>query len=457
MISTVKKYFKNRYFTAVCCTAALFFALYLIFNILYPWRGDDFLIRYTLRTSTPWDMIVDSYFNWTLRLGNVIGSFVECCPKTVFNIFNSIVQTALIFFIAAVALGRTPDIRERRDALTVLFSAGLAVFVCRPADTVYWVPGAVLYSWAAPVYLGCCLYLLRCEERKASLHLKEYWLLALLGFCSGYANENVALAGILFLAVRMCFKKSAPLAVTLGAWTLGAVFLFTTPGAVKRIADVSGGTADAGLSIWVMFSKLPEIAAFYIGSSVVPLAALAVTLLFTWRNIGRKTLLRSGSVFGLSVFAALVFAGCPLPPMRSYYVCSLLVILSCVILFCGADISRRKQLLLSVFALTSGAAMLLSSLPDFVKIHRDETERTHLITGQKRNRVQLVTVPEHRVLRRSFLQYVFIEDIAADPEFWLNRNAALYYGVPQIRTVPGKEAVPLYRKKFLQITGKGDK
>ena len=101
--------------------------------------------------------------------------------------------------------------------------------------------------------------------------------------------------------------------------------------------------------------------------------------------------------------------------------------------------------------------MLLSSLPDFIKIHRDETERTHLITGQKRNHVQLVTVPEHRVLRRSFLQYVFIEDIAADPEFWLNRNAALYYGVPQIRTVPGKEAVPLYRKKFLQITGKGDK
>ena len=456
MLSVVFKHLKNKYVAVSCAAAVLFFLIYAVFNALYPWRGDDFLCHYMARSQTPFEMISDSYFNWTLRFGNVVCAFIECCQsKTLFNILNSLVQTALIWLICAVALDRKPDICRRDDALALLFAAGASVFVCRPADTVYWVPGAVLYSWAAVVYLACWLVLRKIEKQGANCSAGKLLLLVVLGFCSGYANENVALAGVLLLTVRSFFKPSKPLFFTLAGVISGAVFLFTTPGTVKRVASVAGQNSQ--LTVSGMFAKIPEIAAFYIASSLIPLVILFVVLMICFRKTDRRSITAAAVSMGLSLFAALVFAGCPLPPMRSYYVCSLLVILSSCILFCRADISGKKRLFTASGAVAAGILMLLCAFPDFIMIYQDEVERHKLIAEQKLAGAEVVCVPEHRVLRRSFLQYIFIEDMAADPEFWLNRNAALYFDVKKIRVIPGGRPVTPYRQIFLKLTGTEEK
>ena len=95
--------------------------------------------------------------------------------------------------------------------------------------------------------------------------------------------------------------------------------------------------------------------------------------------------------------------------------------------------------------------MLAFAVPDFINIHRDECLRNQLVAEQKAREVEVVTVPEHRTLRRSFLQYVFIEDISSDPEFWLNKHAAQYYQVKAIKSVPGKEKTPLFRERFIRL------
>ena len=430
---------------------SIYFLLYLVCNTLYPWRGDDFMCHYLARTQTPFQMIADGYLNWTLRLGNIISTFIEfCSSKILFNILNSVVQIALIWLLAGTALGRTLDVKKSEDLLLMLFAAGISVFVCRPADTVYWVPGAVLYSWAAVVYTSCYLILLANEKRKSN-GAANLLLLVFIGFCSGYSNENVALTLILFLGVRAFLKPSRALFYTLGGVIAGAGLLFTTPGAVKRIASEAG--TDFHLSPLSMLAKVPEIIAFYIGSSIIPLAVLGVMAIICFRKVDRTTLVRAGICLGLSVFAALVFAGCPLPPMRSYYVCSILVVLSSCILFQGAKLSLKSRSIIAFASATCGLLMLLSSLPDFCKIYQDEQTRSRLITKQKQQGVDIVCVPEHRILRRSFLQYIFIEDITDDPDFFLNKYAALYYDVKKIKSIPGKEQVPLFRQKFLQMIG----
>ena len=404
---------------------------------------------YQLRTMSPFALIKLSYLHWTLRLGNVVCSFFGVSSsKIIFDIINSFIQVLIIYMISGTAIGRFPDIRQKRDALLVVFASALSVFVCRPADTVYWVPGATLYSWAAVVYLGLYLYLLRCE-RQCKNSVSTLLSLAVLGFFAGYCNENTALAGLLFLAARAVWKPSGKVFVSLAGYFAGAVFLFTTPGAVTRIASMQNG--DTKLPITSMFDKLPEIAGFYLGSSIIPLAVLFILALFFGRKCNKSLLLRAAVALGLSIFAALVYAGCPLPPMRSYYACNLLVMVSCCILFDGAVSKEKHKIILSLASLCCGAVMLAFAVPDFINIHRDECLRNQLVAEQKAREVEVVTVPEYRTLRRSFLQYVFIEDISSDPEFWLNKHAAQYYQVKAIKSVPGKEKTPLFRERFIRL------
>ncbi|MBR7119067.1 MAG: hypothetical protein IKC77_02610 [Lentisphaeria bacterium] len=451
--SRYRKIFSNRFLCAAVAVTVCFLLFYLAANLLYPWRGDDFVRLYLLRTKSAFDLVKDSYLYWTLRLGNVICAFFGVVKsKIIFDIVNPFIQVVIFYLLAGTALGRFPDIRQKRDALLVIFASGLSVFVCRPADTVYWVPGATLYSWAAVVYLGFYLYLLRCEGQSKN-SVPALLALAVFGFFAGYCNENIALAGLFFLAVRAVLKPSKKVFASLAGYFGGAVFLFTTPGALTRVASMQNGSTK--LPISSMFGKLPEIAGFYIGSSIIPLAVLFILAVLFGRKCGKTVLLRAAAALGLSMFAALVYAGCPLPPMRSYYACNLLVMVSCCILFDGAVSNEKNKIIISLASLFCGAVMLAFAVPDFINIHRDECLRNRLVAEQRAKSVDVVTVPEHRTLRRSFMQYIFIEDISSDPEFWLNKNAALYYQVKAIKSVPGKEKTPLFRERFIKFVKGG--
>ena len=203
-----------------------------------------------------------------------------------------------------------------------------------------------------------------------------------------------------------------------------------------------------------MLSKIPEIICFYTASSLIPLLFLFGVLALSFRKVGKKVLCRAVFLLALSIFAALVFAGCPLPPMRSYYVCSILVMMSCCVLFDGADWSKCKRNFAIAAAVAAGLTVMLTSLPDFSAIYHDESARTQMINQAKAAKMTDIAVPEHRILRRSFLQYVFIEDIAADPQFWLNTHAARYYEVGSIRSIPSGTEVPLYRDRAMNMLKK---
>ena len=445
--------FQNRNLLCVTAVFALLAGVYFTYNTLYPWRGDDFLCHVQLRSASIFEVIRECYFEWTLRLGNVVSVFFEALEsKTLFNVCNTVIQIFIVWLLCVVSAGKIPSISSDKDTLLLLFAAGLSVFVCRPADTVYWVPGATLYSWAAAVWLGCAALLFKFEKCD-KLEKWKCFLLIFAGFCSGYTNENVALTGLFFLVVRAYFKPSMAVFCVAGAWFAGAVFLFTTPGVLHRIAAAGGNS----LSIGDIAAKIPEIAGFYVASSLIPLVFFILLLIFSWRKCSKELLFKTGVLIALSGFAALVFAGCPLPPMRSYYACSVLVIMACCAVFDGANYSLKQRRIVAAVTLAAGLCMLFIALPDFIKIHQDEVARMRLISAQRAEKVETVVVPEHRTLRRSFLQYIFIEDITSDTSFWLNGNAALYYQVNKIKSIPQGKSVPLFRDRFMRFFMKGGK
>ena len=428
----------------------LLFAFYLAANMLYPWRGDDMGTIAALRIRSPWELIKTSYQTWTLRLGNIIGCFLQSFSenKIFFNIINSVIQIIVIWLLCCTAVDRRIKLSETDDLCLFLFAAGLSVFVCRACDTVYWVSGATLYSWSVPVYIGSFLYLRYCEKHDPP-GIMPCILSVTCGILSGYTHENIALTGIIFLLFRSFFTHSRYHFCLLTGWVAGTLCQFLSPGVARRIACSSAETDS--INLYSMFAKVPEIILFYAASSLIPLLVLFFLVLMFRKSLNRRICIRASVPLFLSILAAGVFAGCPLPPMRAYYPCSILVIISALCVFAEIQSEIKRKMICAAISVAAGFAVLLCSLPDFVKIHNDETERIKQVQKAAEQNTLHVKVAEHRVLRRSFFQYIFIEDFTDDPEFWLNRFAADYFKVQHISSIPRGETPGLFRDKVMRF------
>lgn len=84
-----RKIFSNGFLCAAIAVTVCFLLFNLAANFLYPWRGDDFLRLYQLRTMSPFALIKLSYLHWTLRLGNVVCSFSESAAAKLFSISST--------------------------------------------------------------------------------------------------------------------------------------------------------------------------------------------------------------------------------------------------------------------------------------------------------------------------------------------------------------------------------
>ena len=293
---------------AVSVLAAMFL-FHAAANSLYPFRGDDFQLQNMLKYNTCADIIKDTYFNWTLRLGNIVHIFVSATgSKLLFNILNTVIQTLIPYFTGSAAAGRLLDIRKSGDAILLTAACGTSFFTARSADTVFWTCGAVLYSWSTLVYLGFLIYFLSCIKKNKTT-FPQLALLFFWGFAGGYCNENTSITGLLFFGICAFVLRKKSAVTALAGWISGSIFLFATPGIVKRLAHAGANGETSAFSN--IFRRIPEAAAFFTASNAVLLAMLVFVLLIFRKELTRKTAVKLSVICALALFSALVFAGCP--------------------------------------------------------------------------------------------------------------------------------------------------
>ena len=415
---------------------------------IYPMQGDDFAFCADVREKGMDFVIPCMYLNWTLRTGEVFNFLLLYGEKTIFNILNPVIQLFLVWSLFLAGFRRKPDWKSPEDCRIFAFLMAVSCFcVARPRDTVYWMTGAMVYSFGCALWFTFWGILNLPRQKNVQNKAAKGVLLALLGIASACAIENAMAVGVLLtllFAANALYRKEMPDKVVifaLAGYLAGAVISAIAPGRWERAANEGalGGVCDK-------LKTIPEVAIFWGGSAwfALLLCVLAAVLLFICdRKKFREELPVCGGLLALSVISDAAFvAGGVTPAVRAYLFSSLLIALAAARVIMALPKNSLKNFIAGV-AVLYAVVLMASAVPDFLTIRVDSQMRDKIIANSA---VGDVTVPAHRTVRKSFLQYIWIEDYTNDPANPFNRSAARFYNVNTIRVEAAPEAVLFWKR-----------
>lgn len=411
--------------------------------------------------SLVWERCVASYMNWNPRIGEYLAFAVATAGKWLFILLNPFVLVVLALLMFYLAVGRRVNPRSWADVR--LFGLGLLLlFTCtaRPGVTLYWLSGATNYSWAAAIWLGfLCLNRGLLEKGKDGEKTecgKNVWgrwtAVLILGFLAGMTNENNIpgtwlLLGALFVVVRLIWKEKLPLWFYAGvaAHVAGSLCMLLAPGVSARMNSSTPGCVEPLSGVWDRLEAVPVLLLRMHEYLALPLLLGAAAAWMLWRNFrGKrnafqpwKVSIGTAMVYILTAYAmALSFAAAVVPADHAMFSATLLFctgVMGLLHVWHAVTVSRpRPRYFVAAFILLSGVC-ILSTIHDHLLMHRQHERRVQMILEQKKAGVRKVEVP-HFVRPSSWCSFIFWVDLSQDPTDYVNRGAAVYYGVENIRT-----------------------
>ena len=447
-----------RYFTLIL--AGLYFLYTAIFGFMYPVCGDDYMHSKIAREGQTAAYVTDLYMNWSLRIGNIMSVLVLHDGKIIIDLINPFVQILLPLCAFYLLFSHFPRLKTVEDCVSCIILLLLFWIGCaRPRDTVYWVSGATVYTWGMLFILlfSCGLKkILSIRNGEQRMALLVNIAILPLGFLAGYSTENTSLTGVVVLIGIWMFFHLRKEDINRGfyyafaGFVAGTLLMVTAPGMWMR-----NNVAAEGVAFFDIYGKirlLPSIIAFWIYSSYLCFAVILVGLpclsvffiMKRDRNVSlianifnNSRLLMLLVLLLTSLLLVLVFCGAGvLPAVRAYYSSSVLLAMSAVLtmdLLIRKYHARRIVFCVVAVLVCYSAIILFQGARDFITIRKDHNQREVDISGQKMNGVKDLIVSQHRIVRNCLFQFIWIEDIVGDKDFWLNRHAAAYYRVDSIR------------------------
>lgn len=409
--------------------------------------------------SQVWERCVASYMTWNPRLGEYLAFALATAGKGLFVLINPFVQVGLVLMMFYLAVGRRIDPRSPADVR--LFGLGLLLlFTCtaRPGVTLFWLSGATNYSWAAALWLGfLCLYrrllgsTISGSEEESRYSWSRGVAVLVLGFAAGMTNENNIpgtwlLLGGLFVFIRLIRKQTLPLWFYVGwaAQIAGALCLLLAPGVSARLHSATPGCAEPLTGLWGRLEAVPSLLFRMHEYLVLPLLLGCVAIWIIRNNARRdrkafrswKTLLGLAAAYILTAYGmTLSFTAAVIPADHAMFSSSLLFcigVLTLLYVWYGiSETTPRPRVFVTVFTILSGMC-ILSTFHDHLLLFRQHEKRVRLILEQKKAGVQEIVVPP-LVPPSPWCAFIFWVDLSSDPQDYVNRGAALYYGVNSVR------------------------
>ncbi|MDR1123151.1 MAG: DUF6056 family protein, partial [Elusimicrobiota bacterium] len=174
-----------------CCAA---YALFIsIFSFLYPVGLDEYF-----GLGIGWREALSRAFLtfWTHspKTGVFIGSFVLYFGKWLFVLLNPFAQLGVCAGIFYIVYLRLPDMRAYEDLPVFILIMLLSVFAAPvPSNTIFWIGGAVNYSWVFLFFLLFLCALRRLWEGRPFVFdggFRGCVLAFAAALCLGLSNEN---------------------------------------------------------------------------------------------------------------------------------------------------------------------------------------------------------------------------------------------------------------------------
>ncbi|OXS24488.1 MAG: hypothetical protein BI182_07680 [Acetobacterium sp. MES1] len=427
---------------------AVTFAYMVFLNSKTPLIADDFVYTFIFATSTPvmsfGDIVtsqISYYMTWGGRVvAETLTQLFMFLGKDVFNVANSLCYIVFCLAVYFLAMGR-----RIRFELVLLTTILVWFFIPMFGQTVMWLTGSCNYLWCGTIILLALLPFRLYEEKQTRL-LNSIWFAVLmipLFFTSGITNENTAGGMILIMLLYCGVNIKRKIRIPAFAYTgllfsiAGFLCMLFAPGNSLRVANES-----AVAEVTMMVGSNPIITRLsyfaYNLYALMPLVILAAIAFVMLRNEKDRNAWVNFGIFTVAAAAAMfVMLAPPKFPPRAMFGLAAFLIIAVVYAFGQLKLSEERT---RKFVIIPGLAVLLFYIMswgyvgiDAITVNKQYVARVQII--EEHQNEALIQVPEIVPLSSHNGMYG-LKDVQLDPNHWVNRALADYFGVPNIVRQP---------------------
>ena len=427
---------------------AVTFAYMVFLNSKTPLIADDFVYTFIFATSTPvmsfGDIVtsqISYYMTWGGRVvAETLTQLFMFLGKDVFNVANSLCYIVFCLAVYFLAMGR-----RIRFELVLLTTILVWFFIPMFGQTVMWLTGSCNYLWCGTIILLALLPFRLYEEKQTRL-LNSIWFAVLmipLFFTSGITNENTAGGMILIMLLYCGVNIKRKIRIPAFAYTgllfsiAGFLCMLFAPGNSLRVANES-----AVAEVTMMVGSNPIITRLsyfaYNLYALMPLVILAAIAFVMLRNEKDRNAWVNFGIFTVAAAAAMfVMLAPPKFPPRAMFGLAAFLIIAVVYAFGQLEMTEER---IRKFVIIPGTAVMLFYIMswgyvgiDAITVNKQYVARVQII--EEHQNEALIQVPEIVPLSSHNGMYG-LKDVQLDPNHWVNRALADYFGVPNIVRQP---------------------
>lgn len=442
----MKKIFTLKHISAAAIPAIA--ASVFIINFLTPHIADDYLnlahkIWGTNQVITDFNDFIHSmrnfYFYWGGRMeGCMFSTLLAYVPPAAVDILNTVCYMAATLLIYLICKG------GQKNSLPLYLGIHFLLWACVPdyGQVMFWICGSANYLWTSVIVLAC-IYLYRCYAlSKGTLFSSPVFGIPTfaLGFLAGFAMENMSAGMLVICTLYFVYfykyhgKIQLPMISAYLGSLAGFAFLVFAPGNQAR------AHAEIELPLVFKFFVVSYYWVTFVGALSILWIVLNKLAMHILQGTYKETACESLIYVCGAVSAAYCMLAAPTSPERTWYIVCVYAVIAAGLFYSALELHQPALIRRMIQIVTAGAMVML-----FVSM-ADTMINSYEISVQTREREQYIL--EQKALGNLDIhtpvishQYPFrarhdalagLSDITTDPEFWINRAVADYYGVDSI-------------------------
>lgn len=318
--------------------ALSFMAFIGLMSYWYPITFDEYFLW-----DSPFNFtrLKTAYFKMIPRISIILGLPVFALGKWSFILLNTLIQFGNCLCLFYISFLRLPDVKKMQDMPYFLMILCMSIFfVSRPSEVLFWVSGAITYSWTLFFFLLALCFLRQIQNQKFILKDNVFvgLFLFIIGFIIATSNEAIApisLGYIICFGLFCNFKKiKTPKALSFMIFgiAIGCLVFFSAPAHYNRM-NLEGWAALSAVPLSKkLFFHIYHLNEFFKTQFILPvITSLFILIAFIDRdkksNDKTNLLLSLAFLLILSSMVFILFAA-PKPPLRAYYQASVMGIIS---------------------------------------------------------------------------------------------------------------------------------
>ena len=417
----------------LCMLLFIFCSMYLL-NHFTPLIADDFSYALTTdknhRIQSLMDIInyqANYYMNWGGRnIAHTIAQLFLMHSKSLFNIFNSFMYTAMVYLIYKIAKGKNKE----QPLYLLLIHLGLYFTLPAFGQTNLWLVGSCNYLWTITIILLLIyLFLNKKYEDKVSTII----LFLLLGIIAGWSNENTSFGLFVILITTLIIKKIKnqkiykwQISSSIGN-LLGFLIMILAPGNFARSEEF----VDTNPFLIKIFNRFIDYSdKMYEYCFLLLIIIIVLISIYLYKK--KKIESIAYSFLGGAFFAIYSMLLSPTFPPRAW---------TGVIIFLILAISNlaynlvEKERLLKVIIMDSIIILSIVYIKDYYYLVQDVrylkycwNERIKVMENNKGQSVEL----DKLYITHKRNPNTGIADIQEESDVWPNQQVATYYDVKEV-------------------------